>query len=200
MSTTNNPTPDQDQVIKGHNYDGIQEYDNPMPGWWVWIFWATIIFSGYYVLGIEVFDTVDTYEEDLAQSQAELQEIRDTYAAENEVFEPSEEAIAAYIGDEAKITAGSTTYATYCAACHGNVGQGLIGPNLTDDYWLYDNDNVTIFNIITNGIVDKGMTPWGGILTPEQRAEVVAYLRTLEGTDPPDAKEAQGEFMEPYSI
>lgn len=197
---TNLPPDDQDLIIKGHRYDGIKEYDNPMPGWWVWIFWGTAVFAVIYVLGIEVFGFVNTYEDDLAASQAELAVIRENYAAENQVFEPSEEAIAVYIGDEAKISAGATTYTTYCAACHGNVGQGLIGPNLTDDYWIHDNDNVTIFNIITNGVVEKGMTPWGGILTPEQRAEVVAYVRTLHGTNPPDGKEPQGEQREPYSL
>ncbi len=71
----------EDEVIRGHKYDGIREYDNPMPGWWVWTFVLTVVFSVVYVLGIHVFDFVDTYEDDLAEAQAELLEVREAYAA-----------------------------------------------------------------------------------------------------------------------
>src|SRR5210317_586533 len=122
--------------LKDHNYDGIQEYDNPMPGWWTWTFILTTVFGVVYVLGIHVFDFVNTYEDDLAAGQAELHAIQAAYAAENPVANFDEEAIMQYVGDPAQIEAGAGHYNTYCMVCHGDAGQGLIGPNLTDKYWL----------------------------------------------------------------
>lgn len=179
--------------LRDHNYDGIQEYDNPMPGWWTWIFILTVAFGVFYVLGIHVFGFINTYQDDLAEGQAELQAIRADYEAANPTVTFDEETIAAYVGDPTAIDAGATTFATYCAVCHGNVGQGLIGPNLTDNYWLHGNRNEDLFNVITNGVIEKGMASWAPVLAPEARAQVIAFIRSLEGTNPPDAKEPQGE-------
>lgn len=187
----------RDEVIPGHRYDGIKEYDNPMPGWWVWTFVLCVVFAAYYVLGIYIFDTVDTYGEDLAQAQAELTDIREAYLAANPVFEADAASLAEVIANEEMILAGAVHYASYCAACHGGAGEGLIGPNLTDAYWLHGGDPVDAFRVITEGVVEKGMTPWGGVLTPEQRAETVAYIYgALQGTDPPDAKAPEGDLVE----
>jgi cytochrome c oxidase cbb3-type subunit 3 len=182
-----------DQVIKGHKYDGIREYDNPMPGWWVWLFWASIAFSVVYVLGLHVFDMIDTREEDLAESVAQLEAVRTAYAEANPTFEVSNEALAAYVGDPAMVEAGATIYTAQCAACHGQEGQGLIGPNLVDEYWLHGHTNEDIFHVLTTGVLDKGMPAWESILSPEERAQLVAYIRSIQGTEPPNAKEPQGE-------
>ena len=189
----------EDQVIAGHTYDGIKEYDNPMPGWWVWMFVATIIVSGIYVLGIHVFDFIDTYEEDLAESQYELELIRESYAAANPSFEADEATLAAVAADPAAAEAGATHYAAVCAACHGAEGQGLIGPNLADAYWLHGGDDVSVFEVISVGVPAKGMPAWEGSLTPEERAQVLAYIRSFEGTEPVGAKPPQGDLYEPAS-
>ena len=86
--------------------------------------------------------------------------------------------------------------AAVCAACHGAEGQGLIGPNLTDAYWIHGNTNVDIFNVISNGVVEKGMAAWEAVYTPEQRAELVAFIKSIQGTNPTDAKAPEGELME----
>lgn len=192
------PAPDEnpDVVIEGHNYDGIREYDNPMPGWWLGIFWVTVLFAPLYFLGVHVFGFINTYEEDLAEGQAELQAVREEYERANPSFTADEASIAAYIGDAGHIEAGSQLFATNCAACHGNAGQGLIGPNLTDDYWIHGNRNTDLFTVITDGVIEKGMTPWGNILTPEQRAQVIAFIRSIHGTEPEGAREPQGEYFE----
>jgi cytochrome c oxidase cbb3-type subunit 3 len=187
--------PYDDQIIEGHKYDGISEYDNPMPGWWVGLFYLSIVASVVYVLGIYVFDFVDTYEEDLAQSQAELMQIRETYAAANPSATFDDDALAEYVDSDAAIIAGAATYNTYCAACHKPDGGGLIGPNLTDDYYIHGGTNQDMFLVLKNGVVDKGMAAWEGVLTAEQRAELVAYIRSLQGTDPPNAKAPEGEFV-----
>lgn len=208
MSTQPN-TPDQtpeqsdggyeDKVIKGHKYDGIKEYDNPMPGWWIWTFWATFIFALFYIPAVHFFDVIDTYEEDLAEGVAQLTAVREAYAEATPTFEADEATIAGFIGEDAAIEAGAATYASVCAACHGDQGQGLIGPNLVDAYWIHGGSNVDLFNVITVGVPAKGMPPWEATLTPEQRAEVIAFIRSLEGTEPPNAKEPQGELYEPAS-
>lgn len=185
-----------DQLIQGHSYDGIKEYDNPMPGWWIWLFWICIAFSVVYYAGITWFDFVDTYYDDLAQSQQELQAVRAAYAEANPTFEATPEALAEYVGTESHISAGAETYTANCASCHGQQGEGLIGPNLTDKYWIHGGTNVDIFNILTDGVAAKGMPAWEASLTPEERAELVAYIRSLEGTNPPNAKEPQGELVE----
>lgn len=186
----------RDEVIEGHRYDGIKEYDNPMPGWWVGLLWATVVFSVIYVLGLNVFGFVDSYEEDLAESQAELQEMRAAYAEANPTFDADPEALERFVGDSEMIEAGAAAYTANCAACHGQEGEGLIGPNLADKYWLHGGTNVAIYEVIAEGVPAQGMPPWQSVLSAEQIAQMVAYIRSLEGTDPAGAKEPQGELVE----
>ena len=186
----------EDNVIQGHQYDGIKEYDNPMPGWWIWLFIGTVGFAIFYVLGIQVFGYINTYENDLEASLTELETIRTNYAAEQPAFSVDEANLEAYVNDPAKVEAGGVHFAAQCAACHGAEGQGLIGPNLTDSYWVKGGENVDIYTIITQGSLEKGMPPWDVMYTPEQRAELVAFVRSLEGTSPPNPKAAEGELLE----
>ncbi len=192
----NDSTPsarDEDAVIQGHNYDGIREYDNPMPGWWLWILWGTILWSPLYILGVHFLDVIPTYEEDLASSQAEIVQIREAYEAANPAFQATPETLAQYVGNQDQIDAGAALFATNCAACHRPDGGGLIGPNLTDEYWIHGGTDVDIFNVISAGVISKGMAPWGPILSAEARAQLVAFVRSLEGTSPPDAMAPQGD-------
>lgn len=186
----------RDQVIKGHKYDGIQEYDNPMPGWWLWLLWATVIFSVIYILGIHVFDFVDTYEDDLAQGQAELETRRAAFAETQPTFEADEATLATYVGDATRVEAGSANFAATCAPCHGPAGEGGIGPNLTDAYWIHGNANTDIFTVISKGVIEKGMAPWENVFSPEQRAELVAFIQSIQGTNPPNAKAPEGALVE----
>ncbi|MEP0548826.1 MAG: cbb3-type cytochrome c oxidase N-terminal domain-containing protein [Rhodothermales bacterium] len=186
-----------DEVIPGHKYDGIREYDNPMPGWWVWLFVITVVFGVVYFLGIEVFGFVDTYEDDLAEAQAELVEMRDAYAASGPAFETDERALMRYASDAEMAAAGAEVYAATCASCHGNEGQGLIGPNLTDDYWVHGSSNEAIWEILAVGVPAKGMPPWENVLSAEERAELLAFIRSIDDTDPAGAKEPEGE-LDPY--
>ena len=192
--TNDTNTPNEEPIIQGHSYDGIQEYDNPMPGWWVGIFWLCVVFAPIYILGVHVFGFINTYEDDLAASQAQLQEVRDAWEAENPTFEISNDAIAAFVGIQDQIDAGAVLFGANCAMCHGEQGQGLIGPNLTDAYWIHGNQHTDLFTVITDGVLDKGMTPWGSILTPEERSQLVAYIRSIEGSEPDGAKEPQGTY------
>ena len=184
------------ETIPGHTYDGIREYDNPMPGWWVWIFVATVVFAAVYYVGITFFDFVDTYEDDLAEAQAELSVMREAYAEAAPAFEADAATLQRFVADPAMAAEGAATYKTVCAACHGNEGQGLIGPNLTDAYWLHGGSAVEVFTVISKGVPDKGMPPWEASLSPEQRAQLVAFIHSLQGTTPPNPKEPQGELVQ----
>ena len=195
-----NTTPDaDDQIISGHTYDGIEEYDNPMPPWWVWIFVISIIWTPFYILGVHQFDWINTYEDDLAASQSEIQELRAAAQAANPVQDIDDAYLASFFGNADAEAAGAASFGAYCAACHGSAGEGLIGPNLTDDYWIHGDSPSAMFTIITKGVLEKGMTPWESVLTVEERAHLVAYVETLRGTAPPNAKEPQGELIAPES-
>ncbi len=193
---TGTPPQTEQAPVLGHHFDGIREYDNPMPGWWIWIFWVTVIFAPIYVLGVHVFGFINSYEDDLDQGMGELQEIRMAY----ETASPSEsfdvETLQVYADDPAAVQAGEPLYQSYCVPCHGTAGEGGIGPNLTDDYWIHGNELTDMYRVVTQGVIEKGMTPWDGILTPEQRAQVVAFIHSLHGTTPPNAKAPQGDLIE----
>ena len=189
-------TPDNDPnepLMEGHNYDGIEEYDNPMPSWWVWIFVISIIFAPLYVIGVHVLDVIPDYEERLSAQQADLETIRAAYEAANPTFLATNETLSGFVGDPAHEAAGEATFNQYCAVCHGNAGQGLIGPNLTDVYWIHGNEHTDLYRVITEGVLEKGMTPWGDILSPDERAQLVAYIRLLAGSNPEGAKPPEGE-------
>jgi cytochrome c oxidase cbb3-type subunit 3 len=167
-----------------------------MPGWWIWLFWITVIFAPIYILGVHVFGFVDTYDDDLAEGQAELAERRQAFEAANPSSEVDEAYLAAFSEDEVAIEAGSAIYQTNCMPCHGAAGEGGIGANLTDAYWIHGNSYTSMFEIVTDGVLEKGMTPWGSILSVEERAQVVAYVASLQGTNPPNAKAPEGELIE----
>jgi cytochrome c oxidase cbb3-type subunit 3 len=179
--------------MQGHSYDGIREYDNPMPGWWTWIFVVSVAWAPVYLLGVHVFGFIDTYEENLAEAQAELAAVRETYAATGPAFKTDAGALRAYAADAGMAAAGAAHFAALCAACHGDQGQGAIGPNLTDAYWLHGGAPEDVFRVISEGVVANGMPAWSAQLSDEERAELMAFVFSIQGTNPPGAKAPQGE-------
>lgn len=172
--------PETDQLL-GHEYDGIQEYDNPMPKWWKWTFWATFYFSiGYFVHyhltgnGPSVAEKYET-ELALAREQAAMR------ALGNEVTEP---ALANLMTQSEMMEDASKLFIQKCGPCHGNRGEGMIGPNLTDRFWLHgDASLLSIYEIIRDGVPAKGMPAWNRQLTPIELTKVAAYVGSLRGTD-----------------
>ena len=185
-----------DRLMAGHTYDGIREYDNPMPGWWSGLFVATVVFGVVYALGLHAFGWIDSYQDDLAEAQADLAHVREAYAATGPAFKTDPGALRAYAADPAYVAAGAAVFGATCAACHGNEGQGLIGPNLTDAYWLHGNRPEDVYETISEGVPDKGMPAWDGTLSEEEQAQAMAFVLSLQGTHPPNPKEPQGERME----
>ena len=186
------PQPERDRLLE-HAYDGIQEYDNPMPRWWVYIFWATIIFSVIYAMNVipgwgSGPGRIAQYESSVAQFRAQHPQQGPT-VSEHDLEELMEEQDA--------VADGKATYAANCAACHGPAGGGVIGPNLTDDHWIHGGSLSQIRTTVADGVLDKGMPAWNKLLTPEQVNNVVAYIASLRGTNPPGAKAPQGELVDP---
>lgn len=187
----------EDKVLD-HNYDGIQEYDNPMPGWWKAIFLLTVIWAGFYLVGIEL-NVLPRYGDDLKEGQEEVLAMRRAHEKAQPPVIINEEMLAAAIVDPVNLSKGAGVFATSCASCHGAAAQGGIGPNLTDDYWLYGQDPMEVHTTISKG-APKGMPPWEGVLPPDEIVALVAYVASMRGTNPADAKEAQGDRHDPPAI
>ncbi len=100
------------------------------------------------------------------------------------------------LSDEASLSAGKNIFLTNCITCHGKMGEGGIGPNLTDDYWIHGAGINNVMHTIINGVPAKGMIAWGKILNEEQMLQVASYILTLHGTNPPNGKAPQGEKVE----
>lgn len=180
-------TPQDDERLLEHDYDGIREYDNPMPRWWLWIFYVTILFAPVYYLAPAPFGAGAGREAEYAAEVA-----RAGAAQPPEAPTVSAAALLARRDDRESLEEGAEVFATNCAACHRADGGGLIGPNLTDDAWLHGGGPVAIHTTIVNGVMAKGMPAWGRLLSPEAVEQVTAYVLSLRGTHPAGAKAAEG--------
>ena len=187
------PDKNEPDQLLDHNYDGIQEFDNPMPRWWVYLFWATIVFSVLYWLnvpGIGIGEgQVADYRREVAAAAVAAEKLRASQPAG-----ATPEQLTALAKDPAAVALGKQTFAQNCAACHRPDGGGQIGPNLADDYWIHGASIAQLHKVVTDGELEKGMPPWGKVLKPNQLDAVVAYVTTLRGTNPPNPKAPQGEM------
>lgn len=180
---------DRDIVIEGHDYDGIEEFDNPMPGWWLAIFYITIAWSAYYVIGISV-GWINTYEKDLHKETERLAELQ--YQASLLAPEVTPELLAEAVESGEFMATGAATFASTCAACHGDAGQGTIGPNLTDANWLHGGSLMEIYDVVDKGVVEKGMPAWGAALPHDKLVGVVSYIDSLRNTNVAGGKAPEG--------
>jgi mono/diheme cytochrome c family protein len=280
----------ENDVLLDHNYDGIQELDNDLPPWWLWLFYITILWSVIYMVHYHVIDTSDSSEveylkelnpdwdestaksgfsleyrsplfksgeqltplkrvqnaiaqekeaaillaekramgegsvslsdisfneiimaamsaatpEDLKKLQTSFPEIWDAYqkgvgeegtTAETPVAKEPE-IVLEPLTDEASLSAGESIYITNCSTCHGKLGEGGIGPNFTDNFFIHGHTIGDMVHTINSGVPAKGMISWRGILNDQQIHEVASYIQTLVGTNPPNAKAPQGEKVE----
>ena len=184
MTTPNNAEKDR---LLDHSYDGIQEYDNPMPRWWLLTFAGTIVFSVLYLMNI---GPIGSGKGRIANYEAEMAKFASTSPAGD--GGPSAERLLAVKADRHEVEEGRNVYTKNCAACHRADAGGLIGPNLTDDFWLHGGAITDVYKTVTNGVLEKGMPPWGKTLKPKQIEEVVAYVATLRGSNPPNPTAPQG--------
>jgi cytochrome c oxidase cbb3-type subunit III len=175
-----------DEYIEGHTYDGIQELDNGMPSWLAYFFYVTVIFGAVYWLNYHTFKfgelSDDEYQTEMAQAAMMYGDTKDKVRV----------AIVPVTAKE-QIEQGKANYVTNCAACHGKLGEGTVGPNLTDEYWLHGGKFEDIFKVVREGVPAKGMIAWKGKLSDQDILEVSTYIQGLKGTNPPNAKAPQGD-------
>lgn len=189
------PVEQEEEVMTEHEYDGIRELDNVLPPWWVAMFYATIIFSGAYLAHYHLFKTGDLqiaeYQKSIEEAEKEIEAYMATVAAQ------VDENTVTLVTDASLLSQGEKIYSSNCAACHGTEGQGGVGPNFADEYWIHGGSVNDVFSVIKYGVPSKGMISWKAQLAPVDIQNVASYLLTFQGTNPPNPKEPQGELYVP---
>jgi cytochrome c oxidase cbb3-type subunit III len=181
-----------------HDYDGIRELDNAVPPWWSWTFVACIIFSIVYLWRFHVSGTAPLQVAELKIAMQKAEDERQAYllSAAAKVDENTVTML-----DAGGIAAGRDLFAANCTACHGKNGEGnTVGPNLTDDYWIHKGSINDIFKTIKYGWIEKGMKSWKDDFSPAQIAQLSSYVKSLKGSNPPNAKAPEGERYEENTI
>jgi cytochrome c oxidase cbb3-type subunit 3 len=181
------PIEKEEEITFHHEYDGIRELDNNLPPWWVYMFYATIVFAfvymSYYHLSSASNLQIAEYNKEMAQAE----KLMASRMNENTVT---------LVSDKTMLEDGKRIFLENCAACHGKEGQGGIGPNLVDQYWIHGDGVKNIFKTIKNGVPGKSMKAWQNDFSPKQIQEMASYILTLQGTKPANAKEPQGELYD----
>ena len=187
------PVEKEQDILLDHDYDGIRELDNALPPWWKYGFILTIFVAFFYLLNFHVFafgkNPTQEYETEMADAaiQKEMYEAKNADKIdENNLKMPNVNGIAA----------AKEIFSSVCWACHGKLGEGGAGPNLTDEYWLHKGSLADVYESIKHGYPDKGMQAWEKNYSPKEISNLAGYILTLKGTNPPNSKAAQGDLFE----
>ncbi|MEL7498973.1 MAG: cbb3-type cytochrome c oxidase N-terminal domain-containing protein [Planctomycetota bacterium] len=184
---------EKENVLTNHAYDGIQEYDNPLPGWWTFLFWVSIIFAPLYVAYFHSGVDGRTIHEQYNQHMAQIFELRFQEIGE---LEPNRETLLKYLNDEPKwLAVGEVVYKTNCVGCHGADGSGSVGPNLTDDHWKNVRKIEDIARVIENGAANGSMPAWKNRLSHQNQIVLTAAYVASMRNDPKIGKPADGEII-----
>ncbi|WP_149276563.1 cbb3-type cytochrome c oxidase N-terminal domain-containing protein [Pareuzebyella sediminis] len=191
------PIEKEGEIILDHNYDGIRELDNTLPPWWVWMFYATIVFGVIYLVRFHIFNDYDQDTEYLTEMKLAEAEIAEYKKNAKDLVDASTVEI---LSDASDIAAGKAIFESNCVACHMADGGGGIGPNLTDQNWILGGGIKNVFNTISEGGRDgKGMIAWKQTLKPAEIAQVASYVLNFQGTTPANPKAPEGEiFIDPH--
>jgi cytochrome c oxidase cbb3-type subunit 3 len=211
-----------------HDYDGIQELDNSLPRWWLYMFYASIVFAFLYMAYYHILRVGYLQDDEYALemnpnylrvSEADTRLLGLLPEYRSPLYKPggditpralvlagprkttvlltadTDTLIYEAVVDQASLLAGETTFKSVCAQCHGRLGEGGVGPNLTDDYWVHGHDISGLVRSVKYGYPAKGMVPWQGQLSEDEIIQVASYLLTLRGTNPPNARAPQGDLV-----
>lgn len=167
----------KEPLLLDHEYDGVRELDNKLPRWWVWLFYITIIFSAVYLLYYHVLRIGNLqaaeYDQEMKVGAAVKNAAMSRFEASIPTLKPSQ--------DSAVLEQGRQLYAKLCAPCHRADGGGLVGPNLTDSYWIHGSNFTDNVSVIWNGVPAKGMITWKNSLKPDEVYSVASFIYTLRG-------------------
>ena len=181
---------EEQAIMTDHEYDGIRELDNSLPPWWKYGFYLTIIWAFGYMLYYHISDgpgSEQEYKAQMKQAELAIEEYRKN--AKNLV----DETTVSILTEAADINSGKAIFGQYCAVCHAADGGGIVGPNLTDNYWLHGSDIKNMFSTIKYGVQGKGMKSWQQELSPVMMAQVASFITTLKGTTPASPKAPEGK-------
>jgi len=190
--TNSKPIEEEGEIIIDHNYDGIKELDNSLPPWWIYLFYATIIFAVVYLVRFEILDgdsQVTEYNKAVTEAKASLKQYKKTAT---DIIDVNTVVLST---DQKDLDRGKAVYNLNCAACHMPDGGGGIGPNLTDEYWILGGGIKNVYASISEGGRDgKGMIAWKSTLKPKDISKVSSYILFLQGKTPANPKKAEGDI------
>ena len=181
---------DEQKLLLDHDFDGIKELNNKIPPWFMAIFYATMIWAVIYMVDYHILGSGNVQEDEYAE-EVRIAEM------EREILNRSgslvNEETVTMLNDDIALASGKEIFIKNCAACHGMGGEGLVGPNFADDYWIHGGGIKNIFKTVKYGVPQKGMISWQTQLDPTQMQEVSSYIMTLRGTNPPNQKGPEGK-------
>lgn len=186
--TDTSPAPNENPEVygelTGHVYDGIQEYDNPTPGWWNWLFAGSFFFSLAYLLVFHIGSAPGIHAQYETAFAANLR----TQFSEIGELSPDRATIVQYVNEPKWLKVGESVYKQNCSSCHGPQAAGLIGPNLTDDHWINVNQIEDIARVLQVGAANGAMPAWQNRLHPNEIVLTAAYVASLRGSSPANPK------------
>lgn len=189
--TRRRPMEEEKDILMHHEYDGIRELDNVLPPWWLWLFYGTVAWGVIYLVNVHVIgvwpEQTEEYKAEMAQAQADIDAYLSAQASQ------VDERNVALMTDAGTLASGAGLYKQNCATCHGQKGEGIAGPNLTDVYWLHGGGIREVFTTIKYGVSGKAMKAWNTDLKPTEMQAVANFVLSLQGTDPPNPKAPEGE-------
>lgn len=182
---------EEKKILLEHNYDGIRELDHPLPRWWVYTFILTGVFGLPYYLA-HTFFGAQSIQEELVEDMASI-ELKQS-KSEDKKGSFDLEKYKAYLLTPKAAKIARKTYKRKCKACHGASGEGGVGPNLSDNFWMHGDGSLeTVYSSINKGIPDKGMAAWGVTLGEDKMFAVLKYVMDFQGTNPGGGKAPQGK-------
>lgn len=183
------PIEEEHTILMHHEYDGIRELDNNLPPWWVWLFFATIVFAVIYLFNFHILKTSDlqeaAYKKEMKKAEREIKAYRE------EMSMNVDETNATLMTESGDLNEGKALFQTNCVSCHKDKGQGDVGPNLTDEFWIHGADIKEVFKTINNGVPAMGMPAHNSKFNPVQVQQVASYVLSLPFVA---GKEPQGKI------
>lgn len=186
------PVEKEQDIMFDHAYDGIRELDNSLPPWWVAMFYISIIVGVVYFSYYHIFQygpsSAEAYEMEMQQAEEDIKAFMATQA------DQIDENNVTLLSEENQLAIGKSIYDANCLVCHGAQGEGGVGPNFADAYWIHGGSINDLFRTIKYGVPEKGMIAWSSQLRPSEMQQVASFILGMQGTNPPNQKAPQGEL------
>ncbi len=181
-------------MLTDHSYDGIQEYDNPMPGWWVYLFIATIAFSAVYFVVMTL--TGDELGPRGFYARAVAEDEKRQFGMLGELAQDAP-TLLKFAHDPKWLRVGAAIYVSNCASCHGREAEGVSAPNLTDNNYIYVRQPADFYDVINKGRKNGAMPSWENRLKPSEVVLVASYVASLRGLNKP-GRAPEGDPIDPW--